>query len=121
MNFATLHDESTASRCLGLIERFASQYMRGSSLGLPREVRPEARDLTLDDKKRIIAVALTAPNIPAIVAECGWTAPTIRKCLRDAGVPTPYLRITGIHAGAPRKRTGPRTSNIFSLNSKHHE
>lgn len=113
--------ESQAAALLSLVERHAPRLMRCGGGGLPQEMSEMSRPLTEADRRRIVKLAETAPSIPAISRAVRWSDATVRNCLHEAGVPTPFLRITGIQKGAPRKRTGPRTSKILSLNSKHHE
>jgi hypothetical protein len=114
MNICTLQDESTASRCLSLIERHAAKLARMAGGHLPKEYANMQHPLTRAGRARIVELGATAPTISAIATATGWSGATVRKVLRQAGIPTPFFRATGIKKGAPAKRVGPRHSRILA-------
>ena len=112
MNITVLSDESTASRCLSLIERNAAKFIRmGGSPTHESGVR-EMPDLTPKDRAEIIAVCRGDTTIRDVEKLMGWSETTIRKVLREAGEPTPLERKLGKKMGRPPgKRVGPRGNN----------
>ena len=112
MNLCTLQDESSAARCLSLIERHATRMIKMGGGRLATEYPNMQHPLTDDGRAQIIALAATAETVSEIAAGTGWSGATVRKVLNRAGLPTPYLRQTGIKKGAPAKRIGPRHGEI---------
>ena len=112
MNLCTLQDESSAARCLSLIDRHAARMIKMGGGHLVTDHPNMQHPLTSEGRAKIIALAATAETVSAIAAGTGWSGATVRKVLIRAGLPTPYLRLTGIKKGAPVKRVGPRHSKI---------
>lgn len=112
MNLCTLQDESSAARCLSLIERHAARMIKMGGGRLVRDHPNMQHPLTEEGRLQIIALSATADTVSAIAAATGWSGATVRKVLNYAGLPTPYLRQTGFKKGAPIKRVGPRHSKI---------
>lgn len=109
MNITVLSDESTASRCLSLIERNAAKFIRmggGPTQGSGIKVMP---DLTPKDRAQIISACRGDVTIRSVERQMGWSEATIRKVLREAGEQTPLERKLGKKLGRPPgKRIGPR-------------
>ena len=112
MNLCTLQDESSAARCLSLIERHATRMMKMGGGRLVKDHPNMQHPLTEEGRAQIIALAATADTVSAIASATGWSGATVRKVLNYAGLPTPFLRITGMKKGAPVKRRGPRYGKI---------
>lgn len=112
MNLCTLQDESSAARCLSLIERHAARMIKTGGGQLVTEHPNMQHPLTDEGRAQIIALAATADTVSDIADVTGWSGATVRKVLNRAGLPTPYLRQTGIKKGAPARRVGPRDGTI---------
>jgi transposase-like protein len=94
-------DDSTASRCLGLIERHAARMMRTGGGGIAREAASQIHTyrITADKKARALELSTTGLySATEIAAMVGSTQSTISKFLRKAGA---SLR----DGRAPRKPT----------------
>jgi DNA invertase Pin-like site-specific DNA recombinase len=118
MNLCTLQDESSAARCLSLIERNAPRMMKTGGGRLVTDQPNVQHPLTEEGRLQIIALAATADTVLAIAAATGWSGATVRKVLNYAGLPTPYLRQTGLKKGAPVKLRGSKQHRVEELINK---
>jgi hypothetical protein len=107
--------EPNASVLLGLIERNAPRLMRAGGGALTQDCQNMVHPLTQESRATIISAAAWAPSIPSIERLVGYSGATVRKVLREAGLPTPYLRDTGIEKGPGAKRRAARTRKILAL------
>ena len=108
MNVTTIYDDSTASRCLSLIERHAARMMKvggGALSGLRAKSSAvcvdKPRGITPEDVKKIIEVTRQCDTLEQVVRCFPWSESRIRFALRRAGEPTPFFRITGKRRGPP--------------------
>jgi len=86
-----LADESTASNCLGLIERNAARMMRTGGGGIAREAASQihAHQITAEKKERALELGATGLySATEIAAMVGSTQSTVAKLLYRAGVKT---------------------------------
>lgn len=93
---AFFNGDTTANRCLGIIERNAARFLKagGGALGkecAPREHKGNAftRTLTDDDKARMIELRRGGRRQHEIAAELRWSQTTVGRVLRDAGFTIP--------------------------------
>lgn len=84
------NDETTAARCLGLIERNAAKFMRsGGGFGLSRG-RAQAPAITMEQRNQMLALARDGKMcVTDIARQVGVSQSAAFRIVEQAGIKTP--------------------------------